>query len=386
MHKLRDFFAPVTEEKYVNKDFFQTTQIGRTIDLHTLDHFPSLKFSELVIFNVNEYEGSKNTSLDNNCKIRESLYSLHVENSPRISDLGTLKLMPKRQESFKIIEEVCSVLIDNGAIPVIIGGGHDISYAVYKSYVSLKRFTTITVVDKEFDIGMQEDNLASYSYLSKIISHKPSYLFHYNNIGYQSFFVSNIAVEMLENMNFDHVRLGNLKNRFEDIEPLMRDTDFLSFDISSIQHSYAPANVYSSPNGLNGEDACKIARYAGLSDKLTCFGLFEYNPALDQNNQTANLLSQMIWYFIEGYKIRKNELNPNTNNCIKYTVAFDDGHHEIVFFKSKKSGRWWMKVPFKKEKSSKVEFCLIACSYSDYKTAMQGDIPERWIKNYTKLS
>ena len=31
----------------------------------------------------------------------------------------------------------------------------------------------------------------------------------------------------------------------------MRNTDFLSFDISSIKHSDASANFYSSPNGFN---------------------------------------------------------------------------------------------------------------------------------------
>ena len=44
----------------------------------------------------------------------------------------------------------------------------------------------------------------------------------------------------------------------------------------------------------------------------------------------------MIWYFIDGYKIRKNELNPNMKNCVKYTVAFDDGKNEITFYKSQK--------------------------------------------------
>ena len=133
-------------------------------------------------------------------------------------------------------------------------------------------------------------------------------------------------------MNFDLLRLGDLKANFQESEPIMRNTDFLSFDISAIQYSYAQANVYNSPNGLTGEEACQIMRYAGVSDKLSAVGLFEYNQELDDNNQTAQLLSQMLWYFIDGYQLRKQELNPNLKNCIQYTVAFEDGKNQIIFY------------------------------------------------------
>jgi formiminoglutamase len=194
-----------------------------------------------------------------------------------------------------------------------------------------------------------------------------------------------MATEMLKGMNFDIVRLGDLKANFQEVEPVMRNTDFLSFDISAIQFAYAEANVYSSPNGLNGEEACKIMRYAGVSDKLSAVGLFEYNQELDVNNQTAQLLAQMIWYFIDGYKMRKQELNPNLKNCIKYTVAFEDGKNEIIFYKSQSSGRWWMGVPFKKEGKKQLQNYFVACSYRDYEVANQGEVPERWLKTYNKF-
>ena len=218
-----------------------------------------------------------------------------------------------------------------------------------------------------------------------MISHKPSHLFHYTNLGYQSYFVSSIATDMLQAMNFDTIRLGELKANFNEVEPIMRNTDFLSFDISAIQYAYAQANVYSSPNGLNGEDACKIMRYAGVSDKITAIGLFEYNQDLDINNQTAYLLAEMLWYFIDGYKIRKNELNPNMKDCAKYTVAFEDGKNEITFYKSQSSGRWWMGVPFRREGMESPQNYYIACSYRDYEISNKGEVPERWFKTTNKF-
>lgn len=384
--ELRDYFTPLNPNLYSSKDRWETTQIGRLIDSHTPDYFPELKFAEIAIFNIAEFEGSKNRGDEiKDCKIRESLYKLHQTNFPRVVDLGFLNLMPTRKETFKVIQDLCENLIHNGIIPIVIGGGHDISYAIYRAYASLGKYISLTSIDKSFDIGMENDKLGSYSHLGKMMAHKPSFLFHYVNLAYQSYFVSDIAKEMLEGMNFDVLRLGELKSNIQEVEPVVRNTDFLSFDISAIQHAYADANVYSSPNGLNGEEACKIMHYAGISDKVSSLGIFEYNQKLDVKNQTSQLLSQMIWYFIEGYKARKQELNPNLKNCIKYTVAFEDGKNEIIFYKSKSTGRWWMGVPFKKEGEKELQSYYVACSYRDYEVANQGEVPVRWIKTYNKF-
>jgi len=385
MIELNTYFTPLNAVLYSSKDIWSITEIGSLINFHTEGRFPELKFAEIAIFNVPEYEGSQNRSISNDCKVRASFYRLHQDKMPRVVDLGALKLLPTRKESFKLIQDVCRALIHDGIIPIIIGGGHDVSYAVYKAYASLGKYITLASIDKSFDIGMEKDNLASYSHLGKMISHKPSHLFHYVNLGYQTYFVSPVAVEMLQSMNFDIVRLGDLRANFQEVEPIMRNTDFLSFDISAVQCAYAHANVYSSPNGLNAEEACKVMRYAGVSDKLTAVGLFEYNQELDVSSQTAQLMAQMLWYFIDGYKMRKHELNPNLKNCIKYTVAFEDGKNEIVFYKSQSSGRWWMGVPFKKEDEKQLQNYFVACSYRDYEVANQGEVPERWLKTYNKF-
>tara|TARA_B100000214_G_C23949544_1_gene619738 strand:- start:390 stop:1553 length:1164 start_codon:yes stop_codon:yes gene_type:complete len=386
MQSIQSYFNPLNFSIYSDKEKWENTQIGKKIDVYIENSFPDLKFAEIAMFNVPEYEGSNNSFSDSNCKIRPFFYSFHHSNPPNIVDLGVLKIMPNRKESFEIIENVCKNLLNHKIIPIVIGGGHDISYAIYKAYAKLEKYINLTVADKKFDLGLEDDNLASFSHLSKIISYKPSYLFNYTHLAYHSYLVSNIAIDMLNAMNFDHLRLGDLKANFKEVEPIMRNTDLFCFDITSIQYTYAAANVYSSPNGLNGEEACRIMRYAGVSDKISAIGLFEYNQNLDFNNQTAYLLAEMLWYFIDGYKIRKNELNPNIKDCIKYTVAFEDGKNEVNFYKSKNSGRWWMGIPFKNEEVKKNQIYYVACSYRDYEIANQGEIPERWVKTINKLT
>tara|TARA_B100000927_G_scaffold278462_1_gene261147 strand:+ start:9043 stop:10200 length:1158 start_codon:yes stop_codon:yes gene_type:complete len=382
---LQSFFKPHESSFLIENKNWETTHLGGFIKIHRKNFFPKIDKAKIALFNIPEFEGSQNNISYDNCKIRGFLYSFHLKCNLNIVDLGYLNLQEKRKDTFKSIQQVCKYLLEKNIIPIIIGGGHDLSYAVYKAYSYNDQYITMTNVDSKFDIGLEDDNLNSTSHLGKIIAHKPSSLFHFNHLAYQSYFVSELAVEMLEKMCFDSVRLGDLKANLHELEPIMRNSDFLNFDISSIQHLYAAANIYSSPNGLTGEEACAIMRYAGLSDKITSVGIFEYNQNLDVNGQTAFLLAQMIWYFIEGFIFRKNELNPNIKLCSKYTVAFEDGKNQISFYKSNVTGRWWMGVPIKLESSENKKNYFVACSYADYEKANNGEIPQRWLNTISKF-
>ena len=246
----------------------------------------------------------------------------------------------------------------------------------------------MVVVDSCFDIGVAGQDLDSKSFLSKIILHQPNFLFNYSNIGYQSYFVDENALELMKKLYFDVYRLGYVRNSLEEVEPIVRNADMLSFDISALRQSDAPGNKNSSPNGFYGEEACQITRYAGLSDKLTSIGFYEVNPLCDNNQQTTHLVAQMIWYFIDGYYNRKKDYPiGDTSEYTKYRVSIQDDKHEIIFHKSNKSDKWWMNVPYPANKKIKYErHHLVPCSYNDYQMACKDDVPDRWWKAYRKLS
>jgi hypothetical protein len=142
-----------------------------------------------------------------------------------------------------------------------------------------------------------------------------------------------------------------------------------------------------SPNGFYGEEVCQVMMYAGLSDKLSGLGLYEYNPLLDRDGQTAHLIAQMIWYFAEGIGNRKADA-PLTNqqNYITYRVAISDLENEITFIKSMKSDRWWMKLPVELSKNRYMNQHLMPCSYKDYQQACSNEVPERWWSAFHKLT
>lgn len=354
------------------------------------EKFPDLSEIKIAIFGVPE---DRHSIGNRGCreapdKIRERFYRLKAVSHPyRIADLGNLKIGETVNDTYAAVSGIMVDLMREGILPIILGGSQDLTFAQYVAYQKLEETVNIVSVDAYFDLGTTEENLRSHSYLGKIILHEPNFLFNFSNIGYQTYFVGADQIELMNKLYFDAYRLGEVRKNMEETEPIVRSADILSFDISSIRQSDAPGNANATPNGFYGEEACTMMRYAGLSDKLTSLGLYEVNPSFDHRDQTAHLAAQMLWYFLDGYYQRKKD-QPliNKNAFVKYHVNIRKDEQEIVFYKSKKSERWWMEVPYPNSKVKYHRHHLVPCSYKDYEVAMKDEMPDRWWQALQKLS
>ncbi|MCX6295820.1 MAG: formimidoylglutamase, partial [Bacteroidetes bacterium] len=379
---MQEFFTPIDTSHFNGANKYSATTYGKVINAYLKgDDFPSLENVQLAIIGVEEDRKAINNE---GCGlaadyVRENLYKLFQGNySTKIVDLGNIKKGNTIDDSYYAVTDVLAQLLKKNIVPIIIGGSQDLTYCNYLAYQKMEQTINIVAIDSSFDIGEGDKMLDSQSYLSKIILHKPNILFNFSNIGYQSYFVEQNSIELMSKLFFDAHRLGKVRKNMEDVEPIVRNADVVSFDISAIRQSDAPGNGNASPNGFYGEEACQIARYAGFSDKLSSIGFYEINPAFDTNKQTAHLVAQMIWYFIDGFYNRKQDYPiVDKSEYTKYRVSIKDHEHEIVFYKSNKSDRWWMDVPYPVNHQIKFErHHMVPCSYSDYETACSDEMPD----------
>lgn len=392
MSDIAHFFTPISFNLVVENKEFSSGQFGHDLQIFKEgEEFPSLENIDIAIIGVCE---DRNAVNNEGCSlapdsVRNYLYSLFSGSfNPRIADLGNITAGHTVEDTYFAVRSTVDFLVRKNIIPVIVGGSQDLTYAQFLGYKELEQTINITSIDSIFDLGDPEADISNISYLGKIILHQPNYLFNYSNIGYQTYLVSPASTEMMTKLYFDAYRLGQIRDKIEEAEPIIRQADMLSFDITSIKHADAPANPNASPNGLYAEEACQIMRYAGMSDKLTSIGIYEINPAFDTYGKTSHLAAQMIWCFIDGFYNRKNDYPSRTNpDYLRFNVVLQEEKYEINFYKSKKSDRWWMEIPYPPHKGLKFErHTLIPCSYKDYSMAVNNEIPDRWWQTYQKLS
>ncbi|MBL4655036.1 MAG: formimidoylglutamase [Bacteroidia bacterium] len=388
-----EFLTPIEKSIITSNEEQSKNCLSNHVDIFTeKNSLPDLSDKDIAIIGVQEDRNGNNNigaSFASNL-VREKFYQLHKGHfNPQIADLGNILAGNTVQDTYIALTNIVTELIDQNIIPIIIGGTQDLAYAQYQGYQNMGQTIDLVTVDPKFDLGNLNENdpISSDNHLFKIITHHPNYLFNVTVLGYQTYFVDQPAIETFEKLNFDSYRLGEVRSNLEEVEPIVRTADMLSFDISSVKLADAPGNNNANPNGFYGEEACQIARYAGLSNKLSSIGFYELNPEQDNRGQTSSLVSQMIWYFIEGFYSRVKDLPvKEKKDFTKYTTSFKNNDHELVFYKSKQTNKWWMEVPIQDLNSDNERHQLIPCSYTDYQSASNEEIPNRWWQAYNKLN
>ena len=314
--------------------------------------------------------------------VRAKLFNLKRSTATyRMADLGNLQTGSDQGQTKERLREVCEFLLAQQVIPVIIGGNHELALGQYLGYESAEKLVSVMNVDAFVDV--ETEKAESDQFLDALLIHKPNYLFSYSHLAHQAYLIDPIALNALEKLYFESMRLGELRYDIKLAEPLIRLADMMSFDISAIRSSDAPGNPKAQPFGLTGEEACQLCWYAGMNEKLTSFGVHEYHPSLDDDVlKTASVIATMIWYFIDGVYNRKDSGNFDSNDYLKYVVSMEGSEDTMEFYKSKLSDKWWMVVTYGENHA---ERAIIPCSYKDYTTATHGDFPERWIIAQAKL-
>lgn len=374
---------PIYSQPYPSNSFF------KNIRAYT-EKMPHYKDAHIAIIGVKEERGTSNNhgSSKGPDEIRKKLYALKKGTGAyRIVDLGNLNNGIDLDETYTRLSEVCRMLLESNVLPLILGGTHDLDYGQYRGYEEMEKLVSLLNVDAFLDLDDSKEMNASSKHIHKILLHEPNYLLSYTHLAHQTYLIDAQAASILEKLYFEAFRIGQMRTNFAEMEPAIRNSDILSFDVTAIKSADAPGNANAQPFGLTGEEACQICWYAGLNEKLSSAGFYEYNPDVDDaHKKTASVIATMIWYFIEGYYHRKGDTSFRSNDFLKYVVSMPVEPEIITFYKSKVTEKWWMEVAYHRPGARYARNTMVPCSYSDYQTASKGEIPERYISALGKLS
>src|SRR5690606_40363689 len=101
----------------------------------------------------------------------------------------------------------------------------------------------IVNIDNRFDLGNAELRISNKSYVGKMVVDKPYNLFNYSVLGYQSFFNAPQEIALMDKLFFDAYRLGEVTADTTIVEPIMRDADMVTLDVTAIKSEIGRAHV-----------------------------------------------------------------------------------------------------------------------------------------------
>ncbi len=384
-----NFLSPVSDSVLAHNELLSMQALGRKLKVHSKQNgVPDLDGVDIAIVGVLENRNDINYigeefKLD---EVRKSFYSLYPGSwNTTIADLGDINKGESVEDTYFALKTAVSILVQKNIIPIILGGSQDLTYACYRAYDNLMPMVNIVNVDSKFDLGDSAKPIKNNSFVGKVILDEPYNLFNYAAIGYQTYFNSQEEIDLMERLYFEAYRLGAVSKDITIVEPVMRDANLVSIDLGVVKASEVSLKQRLSPNGLDGKEICAVARYAGISNKVTSFGVYEYKPSYD-DEVTSMLVAQVFWYFIEGVNCRVKDDNfLDDVNHQKFITLADS--QELVFYKSTKTGRWWIEIPFLANVNNKLKkHTLLPCTHQDYLDACNDKIPNRWYKAYQKNS
>lgn len=384
-----DFLSPVSDLVLAYTELLPVQALGQKLRIHSKQQgIPDLEGVTIAILGVLENRNDVNYigeefQLD---EIRKSFYGLFPGSwNIVIADIGDINKGARVEDTYFALKSTVTNLVKKNIIPIILGGSQDLTYANYRAYDNLIPMVNIVNVDSRFDFGDSSKPIKNNSFVGKIILDQPYNLFNYATIGYQTYFNSQEEIDLMDSLYFESYRLGQISNDITLVEPVLRDANIVSIDLNAVKGSEVSLKQKYSPNGLDGKEICAISRYAGISNKVSSFGIYEYKPSND-DEITSMLIAQMLWYFIEGVNFRVFDDDFSDSNSYQKFIALVESQ-ELVFYKSNKTGRWWIEIPFLSEVNNKLKrHTLLPCMHADYVDACNNKVPDRWYKAFQKNS
>jgi arginase family enzyme len=387
MFNLNDYFNPVSMERPGYENLTGNAGFPHNITIHT-ENSPIKEISGFKVAMLGVPDGRNSPDPGSSAApdtIRLQLYNLaKIPGKIKIIDLGNMKQGTTFNDTLAGLTDILGILLRENVFPLITGGSSALVPAIDRALSAQKSKYTLIAVDPRIDYSNETEKPASLCYLNRIMSDHKSSFSHYINIGYQTYFNDQQVLNRFTRRHSELVRIGDVRQAIYLTEPLFRDSDLAVFDISAIRQSDAPGTAIPSPNGFYGEEICLLARYAGISDNLKVFGLFDICPGLDIRSQTTGLAAQILWFFLEGFSQKQYETpelsNSKSGRFIKYHVRVTDLEDDLIFVKSNLTERWWIEFPHEKEGN-----IYVACSHDDYLKANRNEVPDKWVRAMNRL-
>jgi formiminoglutamase len=230
-------------------------------------------------------------------------------------DAGNIRIQGDLEQSQQALGEVVAGILDAGALPIVLGGGHEAAYGHFLGYVRSGKACGIINLDAHLDVRPYSHGQGHSGSPFRQVLEDPSGTLvseGYACLGAQPWSISRHHLAYLQQRGgrvqwADDVR-GRLTESFiqeRDRLTVAGASVIFTVDADVVEISEVPG--VSAPNvlGLAGAEVAACALEAGRSPQVSSFDLVEINPIFDRDGQSSRWAALVVWHFLIGAALRR---------------------------------------------------------------------------------
>jgi arginase family enzyme len=189
--------------------------------------------------------------------------------------------------------------LDQGLVPVGIGGGHDLTFAFARPAIARFKITSGVYFDAHTDV---RESPGSGMAFRKLVEECGIRKLHLHGAGP----FANSAEHLGWFRAHGGLDLAASDSLSASYQPPRADL-FVSVDLDVIDAAHAPGVSALNPAGWHPRDVERLVQRLGQESRVRCFDIMELNPAHDEGGRTARVAAHLFLSFLRGFAERKGE-------------------------------------------------------------------------------
>jgi len=319
---------PPEPELFYSRDDPMDPRLGDLVKPVSRDIDEALKSSQIALVGVPEDRGIKANGGKQGAAlgpkaIRRSFYRLTPGFGLDVSDLSMVDLgdVPTGDDlagTHKNLTETVKKIVSAGVFPVVLGGGHDLTYPGLLGLVegsSLREGQLGVInVDSHLDVRDMSHGITSGTPFRRALEELPDRALlgrSFVEFGIQEQYNSPHYYRWVKDKGATVLTLSSVGTRpmeyFLEASRVACDGTravALSIDIDSVRSHEAPGASASNPRGFKAPELEKVAYLAGRTDRIKYLDIMEMSPPLDEGGRTAALCASTLFWFCKGFRER----------------------------------------------------------------------------------
>ncbi len=303
-------------------------RLGDLVKRVSRDHEDALRSAQIAILGVPEdrgiaANGGKQGAALGPEAIRRAFYKLTPGfgvNFDGLSmvDLGNVPVGRTLEETHNALTEAVREIASKGVFPLVLGGGHDLTYPGLKGLVQgldlQEGQLGLINLDSHLDVRDMSHGITSGTPFRRALTELPNNALlgrSFVEFGIQEPYNSPHYYQWVRDQGSTVFTLASVGTRpmeyFLEASRIACDgtkTVALSIDIDSVRSQEAPGASASNPRGFKAPELEKVAYLAGRTDRIRYLDLMEMSPPLDEHNRTASLCASTLFWFCKGFRER----------------------------------------------------------------------------------